>query len=381
MPKIFDYDNMNSILYSFYDKALANQDKYIYDANYPKNIAATNSDIASFIAENSAEFNKLFSSKTQSMKEALLGCALMHYTDQSVNIRQPYLKLGENAFSGRTLDQKVINPFLTKEDFSCTNGPYLAVFRRKINFTPELENIFKDKEAYKTMLGFISKLEQYKSKEEIETFIIALLVEFIKARNESKIPVFKLRANSIDQFRTYLTNFLEIKSGGLIPVLITVAFFQTVNEVFTFNWEITWRGINVADKAKGDEGDITIKENNKTILAVEITERPIDANRIISTINTKVMKNELKTYLFIYTTKKPDEKAQKTANSYFSTGIEINFANIMDLIINFFIIFDNNVRKVFSEKLFLLIDSNDTPVNIKKAWNDNIKDMVHKINN
>ena len=54
----------------------------------------------------------VFESKTQSYREVLLGCALVHIINPTVNIRLPYVKQGPTAFNGRTLDEQVINPFL-----------------------------------------------------------------------------------------------------------------------------------------------------------------------------------------------------------------------------------------------------------------------------
>ena len=54
----------------------------------------------------------IFESSTQAFREVLLGCAIARIQDQTINIRQPYVKQGRNAFNGRTLDEKVVNPFL-----------------------------------------------------------------------------------------------------------------------------------------------------------------------------------------------------------------------------------------------------------------------------
>ena len=53
----------------------------------------------------------LFSSATQSYREVLLGCGLARILDSSINLRHPYVNQGDDAFNGRTLDEKVVNPF------------------------------------------------------------------------------------------------------------------------------------------------------------------------------------------------------------------------------------------------------------------------------
>ena len=54
----------------------------------------------------------LFSSATQSYREVLLGCCLARILDASINIRHPYVSQGDDAFNGRTRDERVVNPFL-----------------------------------------------------------------------------------------------------------------------------------------------------------------------------------------------------------------------------------------------------------------------------
>ncbi|MGQ9779186.1 MAG: hypothetical protein ACUVRM_04805 [Bacillota bacterium] len=77
----------------------------------------------------------LFASTVQSYREALLGCAIARIVNPEIDIRSPYDKQqGPRAFSGRSLDEKVINPFLTERRIPCSRGPYLASFRKEYPF-------------------------------------------------------------------------------------------------------------------------------------------------------------------------------------------------------------------------------------------------------
>jgi len=60
-------------------------------------------------------YNVIFESQTQAYREVLLGCLLTRITDRSKNIRHPYTALSDNAFSGRSLDERVVNPFLQEK--------------------------------------------------------------------------------------------------------------------------------------------------------------------------------------------------------------------------------------------------------------------------
>lgn len=91
---------------------------------------------------------RLFASSTQAYREAVIGCALARVVDQNIDIRLPYMKQAESAFNGRTLDERVVNPFLRDRRVPCSKGPYLSALRRNVRFVPETAVGLRDKKAY-----------------------------------------------------------------------------------------------------------------------------------------------------------------------------------------------------------------------------------------
>ncbi len=57
------------------------------------------------------DLDNLFSSNTQAYREVLIGSVLVRSQDKSVDLHLPYVKHGKNAYNGRDLDERVINPF------------------------------------------------------------------------------------------------------------------------------------------------------------------------------------------------------------------------------------------------------------------------------
>jgi hypothetical protein len=101
----------------------------------------------------------VFGSKTQAYREVLVGCLLTRIQDKTKDIRLPYVKLGANAFSGRSLDERVVNPFLRANSIPRSKGPYLSVFRRSVRFDESTEAGLKDKSGYRAFLGLLSIIE------------------------------------------------------------------------------------------------------------------------------------------------------------------------------------------------------------------------------
>jgi len=241
----------------------------------------------------------LFASSTQSYREALIGCGLARILDQSINIRHPYMNQGADAFNGRTLDEKVVNPFLQDRMIPCSKGPYLASFRRSIKFTSATASGLRDKEGYNALLNYISALEAA-NENEARRLVLYLLYRFVALRNAADIPLSRISRLSLEQYQALVGRLLQVQSGGLIPVLLSVAMLHTIKTCYQFQWEIKWQGINVADKASGVGGDITVTQDGNVILAIEVTERPIEKARVVSTFNTKIVRGGIEDYLFIY---------------------------------------------------------------------------------
>lgn len=65
----------------------------------------------------------LFASKTQSFREAALGCALVRLLDPAADLRLPYARQGPRAYNGRSLDEQVVNPFLHDRQIPASKGP------------------------------------------------------------------------------------------------------------------------------------------------------------------------------------------------------------------------------------------------------------------
>jgi len=351
--------------------------KGLLESLYHRVSDGLNAAVQKELSDNSEALDIIFASKTQSYREVLLGCALMHLLDPNVNIRLPYINHGEGSFNGRSLDEYSVNPFLQEQLFPCSKGPYLAAFRRSVKLLPDTAEGLRDKAGYSAMMDLLTVIENCDTKEKSESFIMCLLQRFIILRNKSRIPLARIGRFHIEQYEQLLIELLRHQSGGLLPVLVTVAFFQTLAEHYSLAWNISWQGINVADNATGAEGDVTIKADDTTVLAIEITERPLDQRRIVSTFNTKIIHNDVKEYLFIYTNTEPDDGARQTARNLFSQGYEINFVNVVEMIVKNFLVLPGTARDIFTNKMMTLLESREVPASIKVIWNESVKAVLH----
>lgn len=205
---------------------------------------------------------------------------------------------GPNAFSGRSLDERVINPFLQANRIPSSKGPYLSVFRRSVQLDTSIRGGLRDKPGYDAFLFLIAYLESVSRRAELLGFLRYLLYKFAELREAADVPISRLQRISLDQYDTLISGILSTPSGGRFPVLLVVATFNTIKEFIQLDWDITWQGINVADTASGAGGDITISRAGQTLLAAEVTERPVDKTRVDATFSTKIAPYGIEDYLF-----------------------------------------------------------------------------------
>jgi hypothetical protein len=359
MGRSLDYESAKLVLAEEFDRAERNiQDGETLEV--PPQIAAST--------------ERLFSSATQAFREALVGCAVAKILDPEIDIRLPYMNQGESAFNGRTLDERVVNPFLHDHSIPCSKGPYLSALRRNIRFEPETARGLRDREAYTAFLKFIGELERADGST-ARLYLRYLLYTFLKLREASHITVSRVRRLSLEQYSRLLDGLLAVPSGGLMPVLFAVAMLQTLKRCFGLDWEIEWQGINVSDRATGVGGDIVIKTRDTIVLAVEVTERVVDRARVISTFSSKISPQAIEDYLFLFTSALPTDDARKAAQEYFAQGHEIVFAQMREWILNGLVTIGHLCREMFTSELVGLLDVRQVPAALKVAWNDQVRGL------
>ena len=318
----------------------------------------------------------VFRSRTQAFREVLLGCAIARIQDNGINIRQPYVNQGANAFNGRTLDERVINPFFQDKRIPSSRGPYLSVFRRSVEFNELTREGIRDKEAYDEFLNIIGLLESTTDNSRLFQIVHHLLFKFLELREQAAIPLTRLQRMSLEQFEMLTARLLETPSGGRFPMILVVAAFRVIKDYFQLDWDISWQGINVADTASGTGGDITIRRGGEIVLAAEITERPVDVNRVIATFNAKIAPIGIEDYLFFVRADAQTAEARQQAQRYFAQGHELNFLVIEDWIVMILATIGVNGRRMFTRTLLEILDSEDAPTALRVSWNQQIESVI-----
>lgn len=271
--------------------------------------------------------DRMFASDTQAYREALVGCAVARLVDPTIDVRYPATAYGSNSFSGRSISDNVVAPFLQSKRVPVSKSPYLSSLRGGAKLIPGGQpRIQRDQASFDALVAAVEYLTTA-SPEEAEMLLRRLLYEFIQLRESANIGLKRIARPSVDQLDRIGGALLDLKSGGRIASFLTIAMFKALSDRFSLEWDVEFQGINVADKFTGAVGDVTIKKGEAIVLGVEITERPVGKDRVSLVFEEKVSPSGLTDYLFV-TTAKPADDAIRAARNYTAVGNDMNFVNL-----------------------------------------------------
>lgn len=317
----------------------------------------------------------LFESRTQAFRETALGCVLAVICNPDVDVTLPYIGQGPRAYSGRSLDERAVNPFLHSNQIPASRGPFLAVFRRDVKFVASTGTGLRDKVTYEKFLDLLT-YAQGASAAGRTSLLCYLVYRFLLLREQTNVPLARLQRLSVEQYGRVLDILLGTPSGGLFPVLLSVAMLKTINEYYGLNWNVTYQGINEADAASGAGGDITVSTGDRIEFAVEVTERVVDQARVVATFNTKIAPYNIEDYIFFIGSKEPSREAREQARQYFAQGHEVNFVAIRHWIIMGLVTLGVRGRHCFTEQLMAQLTEAGMPQALRVAWNQCVNEIL-----
>ncbi len=234
--------------------------------------------------------------------------------------------------------------------------------------------IQRDKDGFAALVEIVGYLREQDA-EAVKDYLRYLLRCFVVLRESHNITLKRISKPNLEQLTRLIEGMLTVKSGGRIPTLLATAMFQTIGECHNLGWAVEYQGINVADKASGAVGDITVRKEGALVLGVEVTERSVDQARVTLTFNEKVSPRGLADYLFI-TTARPEDDALRAARRYTSVGHEMNFVPLAEWLVHNLSTIGPACRSLFQAKMIDLLGAQGMPAEIRVAWNDKMDEAI-----
>jgi DNA adenine methylase len=293
----------------------------------------------------------------------LLACALAKSYDPAVDIRKPYTEIeDDDAYSGRTYDEKYITSFITEHNLPCNaTTAFLtpALRNRNVALTPDLNLVGHPAQLYQVVLQLLTNV--YEGKVSAQDLLAEVIRWLLVVRNEKRQRMATLleglRASkdgvplSAETIVTLIEQHLNSPRASRLPVLVVAAAYQTVEKYLGERIRPLY-GHNVADKQTGALGDleITLANDNNIVTSYEMKTRRVtkdDLNHALHKIITTGKK--IDNYIFITTDVIEQEVSDYAKGLYEKTeGIEIVVLDCIGFLRHFLHLF-HRLRMKFLE--------------------------------
>jgi hypothetical protein len=203
-----------------------------------------------------------------------------------------------------------------------------------------------------------------------------VLYRFVLLREEARVGLIELERISLTQYQRLIEGLLSRPSGGFFPALLVVCMIEALNDTFSLGWQVEHQDINVADRATGVPGDITIRRNGNAWLSIEVTERSVDNARVTDTFKDKIAPMAVYDYVFLVHVDKIDRAAHDQAERYFAQGYDVNFVDIREWIFNTLVTVGREGRKRFQERVIAHLEQEGVKRALRVAWNQEMEKLT-----
>ena len=308
----------------------------------------------------------------------LMSCMLAKLDRPAIDVRKPYTEIGtDDAFSGRTYDERFINHFINSNQLPVNNTTaYLTPAFRNIDkpLTTDVELVGRPRELYKATLQVLDDVQSGKvAADDVLTEIIRVLLIM---RDEKRSRMDTLLAGlqkpddalplSSEDIVTLVEQHLKAKHSSRLPVLVVAAAYRSVSTKLGERI-LPLNSHNAADYQTGSYGDIEVRlENDDKIVTVyEMKAKRVTIDDIDTALE-KIARAECKLHNYIFvTTDVIDATVQDYARSVYdkTCGTEIAILDCIGFIRHFLHLFHRSRMKFLDEYQTLVLGEPDSAVN------------------
>ncbi len=253
-----------------------------------------------------------------------------------IDVRKPYTEIdGDNAFSGRSYDERYISPFNHKYELglNSTSG-FLTPAFRNINYplTTNLQMEGRPKQMYQDLLNLLDDV--YQNRIQPDSVLNEFVRLLIAQRNEKRARIASILGEinrgadeklppSSEMIIHLIQQHLNMKNASRLPVLVVAAAYKAAENKLGER-VLPLYGHNSADEQTGAFGDVHIclVGDNNVVTVYEMKDKPVTKGDIDTVIAYKLSRAEYRidNYLFITTVEVANDVTKYAASMYEQTG-------------------------------------------------------------
>ena len=296
----------------------------------------------------------------------LMSATLAKVFNETIDTRQPYPKLGEKSFAGRTIDETIVQHFIHKYALPCNDTTaFLTPAFRTIEtaITKSTFEKCRPSYVYYDMMDVLDYIEIHPS--QAINILRQTIKELIQIKESStqklqqlvdSLSENKVQDLSSEEITTLLIQHLQCKGSSRLPVLMVTAAYQSVQHLIKETHK-PLLAHNAADKQTGAIGDIeiTLIGENDTVTCYEMKKKQVSTDDIYVIINKlSKLSNKPDNYIIITTEGITKEVNDLAHTVYGMIGVELAVLDCIGFI-NHFLHFFHRYRSAFLDSYQQLV--------------------------
>lgn len=317
------------------------------------------------------------SPKNRACVRLLLSCLLAKVHDPAVDIRKPYTKIrGKGGFSGRSLDEKYLTPFINKYDLPCNSTTAFltpALRNRNIILTKNVDLVGRPPEVYQSVLNLLDAVHIQKIPADAMLYeVIRLLVIYRdskKQRLTSLLAELKTVEKStqlpVKMILTIISQHLKCPDSSRLPVLVVAAAYHAAQK-YLRERILPLTSHNAADSQTKSLGDleVTLINDDNVVTSYEMKNQRITKDFIDRAVEKiAIAGKRIDNYIFIVTEPVEKEIVEYAESLYEKTyGIEFAILDCIGFVEHFLYLFYRLRTPYINAYQKLLLDEPESSV-------------------
>ena len=321
------------------------------------------------------EIDALVNSRVVSIRYAVLTQILGKVADPSRNLLA--LQLGASSEAGawdaRSFSTAVIVPWVTanQQVLGTSAEPYASKPLRRARLSRDMTDV-RDKTQWRALVTLFESLEDA-IPDELRTIFRRVLRSLARRLAQQSFIYPVPPRVSMNQLQAVLTGFLKEPSGGLRPLAVAAALFETLGKGFSLFSKVESQGVNEADAASGMPGDIMCYDDaNQLCLAIEVKDTALTLAHVnASSLKMRQATSGLTSFIFaVPNISGPDAgPIEELVRREWASGVNLYTIDIQTLSQTAFTLLDETWRVQFIQAVGRELDARQNQA-ARKAWYD-----------
>ncbi len=321
-----------------------------------------------------AAISRVVNSSTKSYRYVLPTQLLAKLADDSLDCRcLQVARGGEGAFDARSVCHKVVVPFDQGNEnvLGGSPEPYVNNPLRHPEVSPAHQSQQRDRAGWGDLCMILQTVEDRQEPPFTKAVFEQVMMEICKRLESVRVtyPV-PSRASFEDTIRV-ITEYLQVRSGGVRPQALTCALFQTLGDRHKAYERVVSNTINAADASSENIADIEcLGPDGDTILAIEVRDRQLTITQVQDKLPSMRAKRVTEMFFVAQEGIAPHDREgiAHIVKKEFAAGQNIYITDLISIAETLLAVMGEAGRRTFLQHVGSVLEQYRCPLTHRRAW-------------